>query len=70
MFDKDLYSCYYLGINHTNKGEGMKKNIIKFGNSVGITLDKMILEITGIKTSDTLDVSCSKGKIVIKPIKD
>lgn len=48
----------------------MKKNIIKFGNSVGITLDKMILEITGIKETDQLDVSCSKGKIVIKPIKE
>lgn len=46
----------------------MKKNIIKFGNSIGITLDKLILEITGINETDKLDVTCSKGKIVIKKI--
>lgn len=43
----------------------MKKNIIKFGNSVGITFDKVILEITGFKEKDELEATCSKGKLVV-----
>lgn len=46
----------------------MQKKIIKFGNSIGITLDKVIQEITGIKENDTLEVKCSKNKISIKRI--
>lgn len=44
----------------------MKKNIIKVGSSLAMTLDKLILEITGITENDKLDVQCSKGKIIIK----
>lgn len=44
----------------------MQKKIIKFGNSIGITLDRLILEITGITEKDKLDVQCSKGKLVIR----
>jgi antitoxin component of MazEF toxin-antitoxin module len=46
----------------------MQKKIIKFGNSIGITFDRVIQEITGIRKNDCLEVKCSKDKLVVKKI--
>ena len=43
-----------------------EKEIIKLGNSIGLTFDKAIKLVTGLKLGDKVDVICSKGKITIK----
>ena len=44
----------------------MKKKVIKFGNSIGMSFGKVAVEITGFKVGDPLEVTCSKGKMIIK----
>lgn len=43
----------------------ISKTIIKFGNSVGITIDSKMAFASGIKLGDTVKVKCSPKKIVI-----
>lgn len=47
----------------------MKKNIIRIGNSWGVTLDRLILLATGIEPTDKLKVECEKGKIILTKVK-
>ena len=47
----------------------MKSAIRKMGNSHGVIIPKPILEEAGVKANDQVDVSVSRGKIVIAPAK-
>lgn len=41
------------------------KKIVKFGNSIGVTIDKPMQFATGFKDGDTIEVVCTQNKIVI-----
>ena len=43
----------------------ISKDIIKFGNSIGITIDSKISFASGIKLGDTVNVKCLPNKIII-----
>jgi antitoxin MazE len=47
----------------------MKSAIRKMGNSHGVIIPKPILDEIGAKPNDQVDVSISRGKIVVTPIK-
>lgn len=68
MFDSGKVGRYNIGIIQANKGGNMaetSKTIIKFGNSVGITIDSKMAFASGIQLGDTVKVKCSPKKIVI-----
>ncbi|KLU59578.1 antitoxin MazE [Peptococcaceae bacterium CEB3] len=44
----------------------MQTNIVKWGNSQGIRLPKMLLDSVNLAESDTVDVIAENGRIVIK----
>ena len=44
----------------------MQKKIARIGNCAGIILNKVMLELVGIKAGEIVEVSCEKGQIVIK----
>lgn len=46
------------------------KTIIKFGNSVGMTIDTKMSFASGIKLGDTVVVKCSPKKIIITKVED
>ena len=41
------------------------KKIIKFGNGIGITIDRPMQFSTGFKEGDNIIVKCSPNKIII-----
>ena len=49
-------------------GEYMNKKITKFGNSIGITLNRDLLAMLGIYLGDEVEMKLEKDKIVIKKI--
>jgi antitoxin MazE len=47
----------------------MKSAIRKMGNSHGVIIPKPILEEAGVSANDPVEVSVSRGKIVLTPAK-
>ena len=47
----------------------MKSAIRRMGNSHGVIIPKPLLQEIGAKANDPVDVSVSKGKIIIAPAK-
>jgi antitoxin component of MazEF toxin-antitoxin module len=47
------------------KGDTMEKEVVKLGNSIGITFNKAMQYLTEFKAGDILEVKCSKGKLVL-----
>ena len=41
------------------------KKVVKFGNSIGITIDKPMQFATGFKDGDNIEVVCLPNKIII-----
>ena len=46
----------------------MIKQLRKVGNSTALLLDKPILELLGIKESDTVQLTISSGSLIITPM--
>lgn len=55
-----------------NKNNGtliITANIKKWGNSTGVLLPKVLLDLLSIKTNDPVEISIDKKNIIISPIK-
>lgn len=48
----------------------MEKEVVKLGNSIGITFNKAMQYLTEFKAGDILEVKCSKGKLVLTKKKE
>lgn len=48
----------------------MEKEVVKLGNSIGITFNKAMQYLTEFKVGDTLEIKCSKGKLILTKKKE
>lgn len=44
----------------------MEKKITSVGKCAGIILNKLMLELSGMRLGDYVEITCSKNKIIIK----
>lgn len=47
----------------------MEKKLTKHGNSLALVIEKPILQLLGIDEKSNLEISISKGTLIIKPVK-
>lgn len=55
-----------------NKNNGtliITANIKKWGNSTGVLLPKVLLDMLSIKASDPVEISVAENNIIISPVK-
>ena len=48
----------------------MYTTIQKWGNSQGVRLPKVILEMANLNENDTVELKVENGKVIISPVKD
>lgn len=48
----------------------IKKNFTKLGNSVGVVVDKILLNESGIKETDDIELTCGKDRVTIRKAKE
>ena len=48
----------------------IKKNFTKLGNSVGVVVDKILLNESGLKETDDIELTCGKDRVTIRKTKD
>lgn len=46
----------------------MTKNLVAIGNSLGIIIEKPILDLLNIRRDTPLDISTDGGRLIIRPI--
>lgn len=62
--DTSIYKVYT-----RYRGDNMYTTIQKWGNSQGIRLPKVILEMANLSENDTVELTVENGKVIITPVK-